>query len=86
MNNQTYKNLCSRCGTERIVVKVWEEKLGNSIIVNTETACPDKACQKEVEKENKKQRDKNTAMRLRQEQRAQERKAGKEAAKKQKSK
>lgn len=66
---KTYSNRCSRCGRERVVSKIWEERVGESVIQNTEKICPNKDCQKEVERENKKQSDKYAAMRLRSEQR-----------------
>lgn len=47
-------NLCSRCGKERIFIRLWKEKINNSVITTTENACPDKECQKIVEKDNKK--------------------------------
>ncbi len=71
--NKTFGNYCVRCGKQRIVVRTWKEKLDTSIIINTQTACPDKECQKKVDSENKKQRDKNAAMKLRSEQRVQSR-------------
>jgi hypothetical protein len=52
---QQYKNLCYRCGKERVVTRVWKEQEGNSIIENTETKCPDVECQKINEKEMEKQ-------------------------------
>lgn len=76
---KTLNNPCIRCGTERIVSKTWKEKIGNSVIVTTETICPNPSCQKKVDSDNKKQSDKNTAMRLRSEQRASYRKAVKDA-------
>ena len=79
--NNTHANLCIRCGTKRIVVKTWKERVGNSVILNTQTACPDKECQKKVDSENKKFKDKNIAMKRMQEQRAQERVAVKAAEK-----
>ncbi len=63
--NNIYKNLCSRCGKERIFVKTWEEKIGYSVITTTETACPDEECQKQVEKTNKNQKAKYDASKLR---------------------
>lgn len=72
-------NPCIRCGTERIIVKTWNEKAGNSIIVNTQTACPDSACQRKVNGDNKKMRDKTAAHKLESEQRAISRKAVKDA-------
>jgi hypothetical protein len=50
-----YKNLCPRCGKERIVVKVWKSREGGSLIENTQTACPDKVCQDATNKEMRKQ-------------------------------
>ena len=38
--------------------------MGYSVITTTESACPDKECQKIVEKGNKAQRDKQEAARL----------------------
>lgn len=67
--NKPFSNPCVRCGKERIVLKTWKEKIWDSIIINTETICPDPECQKLVNKDNKKQRDKRTAMKLRSEQR-----------------
>ena len=52
---QPYKNLCYRCGKERVVTRVWKERDGNSVIENTETQCPDPVCQKMNEKELEKQ-------------------------------
>lgn len=77
--NKPIENPCVRCGQERRVVRTWKEKMGNSVIINVETACPNKACQKIVETENKKQHDKYMMLRLRSEQRAAERKATKDA-------
>lgn len=63
-----HHNYCWRCGKERIFVRSWEEKIGNSIIVTTEMACPDIECQKLVEKANKKTVDKFKASRLKRKQ------------------
>lgn len=79
MNKSSYSNPCTRCGSERIVAKTWEEKLGNSVIVSTQRICPNPECQKKVDSENKKQKDKHEAMRQKSEQRALERKASKDA-------
>lgn len=51
MIKKTYTNTCYRCGKVRIVVRVWKEKVWNSVITNTETACPDKECQAVINKE-----------------------------------
>ena len=50
------KNLCIRCGKERVVKKTWTEKVGTSLITYTETVCPDPKCQKIVEKQLDKKR------------------------------
>jgi len=42
---------CIRCGKTRVVSKVWQEYLGQSLVTYTETVCPDPACQKIVEEE-----------------------------------
>ena len=49
--DKAYKNNCYRCGRERRISKVWKEKVGNSVIENTESVCPDKKCQEKVEQE-----------------------------------
>lgn len=43
-------NLCTECGKERVDGKTWNVKSGNSILVYTQTVCPDKKCQKLVDK------------------------------------
>lgn len=73
--NKPYKNLCVRCGTERVLLRTYEEKIGTSIVITNDMICPNKECQKKVDQDNKKQRDKNILMRLRSEQRAINRKA-----------
>lgn len=62
MSNDNDGNVCIRCGKERIVVKTWKEKIGNSVLTYTETACPDKECQKLVEKMNQEKKDKREQM------------------------
>jgi len=79
MNNKVYSNPCIRCGKERIVSKTSKEKMGNSVIITTQTVCPDPACQKLVEKELARQNEKKLAMKLRSEERAANRKATKDA-------
>jgi len=54
---------------------VWEEKLDNSTIINTEMVCPNPECQKEVVKNNKKSTDRYAALKKKSEQRAVNRKA-----------
>jgi len=41
-------NPCSRCGKERVVVKSWNKRVGNSLLTYTLTSCPDPECQKRV--------------------------------------
>ena len=43
-------NPCIRCGKPRIDGKSWKEKTANSFIFHTQTVCPDKECQKLVDK------------------------------------
>lgn len=57
-----YKNNCARCGKERVVVRVWKEYEGGSMVENTQTACPDKACQSLTNKEMKKQHERRLEM------------------------
>lgn len=42
-------NPCVRCGKERVDGKTWESKIGASLIVYTQTLCPDSECQKQVD-------------------------------------
>jgi len=49
-------NLCPRCGKERVVKKIWTEVVGGSLATFTETICPDKECQKIVERNLNKKR------------------------------
>ena len=44
-------NPCIECGKERIEGKTWKEKVGTSVLIYTQTVCPDKECQKIVDKE-----------------------------------
>ncbi len=56
----TIKNVCVRCGKERIVAKTWVEELetlgGRSKLTRTLMVCPDSTCQAALEKELDKQR------------------------------
>ncbi len=70
-----YSNTCSRCGTERIIVRTWKEKIYDSVVINTQTACPNPECQKKVDSDNKKLSDQHIAMKLRSQRRATEQKA-----------
>jgi hypothetical protein len=69
MNNQS-KNPCIRCGTERVISKRSQEKVGNSIVYTTESVCPNKDCQKQVNKVNKKALDKYLSHKSKSEERA----------------
>ncbi len=55
---EPYKNICFRCGKERIVSKVYEERVGISTVVTTEMICPDKLCQAANDKDIRKQKNK----------------------------
>ncbi|HTK03548.1 MAG TPA: hypothetical protein VL401_02145 [Alphaproteobacteria bacterium] len=61
MNNPT-GSVCTRCGKQRVVVGTSEEVIGNSTIIHTETACPDKACQIAVDDKMVKEREKREQM------------------------
>ncbi|MEK7111996.1 MAG: hypothetical protein AAB875_01585 [Patescibacteria group bacterium] len=43
------KNPCSSCGKERVVIKTYKEYVGNSLVINTLTACPDPDCQSRID-------------------------------------
>ncbi len=45
-------NFCVRCGKERVVVKVWSEVIGTSVVKYSLANCPDILCQKIVDKNN----------------------------------
>lgn len=70
---QKISNPCVRCGTERIVSKTWKEHInahfGNSIVVHTETICPNSQCQKLVDKEITAQKDKRDKIKKEREER-----------------
>lgn len=59
---KNYSNPCVRCGKQRIVSKRWKEEITNfwgvSEITYEETVCPDKECQKIVDKKLKAEREK----------------------------
>lgn len=48
-------NPCTRCGSERIISKSWEETVktfsGTTMVVHTLTVCPNRECQKIVEEQ-----------------------------------
>ncbi len=83
---KTFGNPCSRCGKERIIIRTWKEKVDSSVITNTETACPDKECQLEVEKINRKQQERSAALKRESEKRLQSRKDSSKKNKKAKGK
>jgi hypothetical protein len=43
-------SICIECGKPRIVVRTYEEKVGNSTVVYKETICANPECQKKVDK------------------------------------
>ena len=43
-------NPCINCGKERVDGKTWKERNGASLIIHTQTICPDSECQKKVDK------------------------------------
>jgi len=61
MNNPT-SSICTRCGKQRVVVGTYEEVIGNSTVIHTETACPDKDCQSQVEDKLVKEKEKREQM------------------------
>ncbi len=61
MNNLT-SSICTRCGKQRVVVGTYEEVIGNSTVVHTETACPDADCQSQVEDKLVKEKEKREQM------------------------
>ncbi len=64
-----YTNLCMRCGKDRVVAKIWQEKMGNSTVITKEMVCPDEDCQKKVNADNKKQQDRYASLKLKNAQR-----------------
>lgn len=50
MANVSLGNVCSRCGKDRIVTKIYKEKINGSYVHYKITACSDPACQKIVDK------------------------------------
>ncbi len=59
---KTYSSPCSRCGTERIVLKTWKEKLDANEVICTQKICPNPECQKMVDKEINTQKEKKDAL------------------------
>ncbi len=76
----SYKNLCSRCGKERILSKSYTEDLTYSTVTIKEMVCPDKECQEHVSKENKRREEKQADIQMKHAQRMMERKAAMDAA------
>lgn len=53
LETSTFKNICVRCGKERVVVKEWEEITESGAkMKKSESVCPDPECQEEVAKAN----------------------------------
>ncbi len=50
MTNTSLGNVCTRCGKERVVTKVYKEKTDSGYIYYKVTACSDPACQKIVDR------------------------------------
>lgn len=50
INIKTPGNICFRCGKQRILVRTWQKREGNSVLTYTTTSCPDSLCQEEVDK------------------------------------
>jgi hypothetical protein len=52
---QTASYPCTRCGKERVISKTWKEAVktftGVSMVLHTETICPDPTCQKVVDEQ-----------------------------------
>ena len=46
-----HSNPCIRCGKARVTIKTRTKRVGGSVIVSSETACPDKECQLLVDKQ-----------------------------------
>ena len=46
---QTISNPCIRCGKQRIDLTTFKEVIGTSVVIHTQTVCPDSDCQKKVE-------------------------------------
>lgn len=49
-------NLCIRCGKERVTTRTYKKKVGDSVVVYSETACPDAECQLIVDKQLEKEK------------------------------
>jgi len=65
-------NLCPLCGKQRIVVKTYKEKIGNSTVTYSETVCPDPECQKKMNRQNEKEEEKREMINKEQEKRDKE--------------
>lgn len=58
----TISNPCVRCGKERIILKTWKALVGKAQLTYTDTACPDKICQKIINDEILAQKEKRLAI------------------------
>lgn len=52
-------NPCIVCGRQRIDGKSWKEKIGTSLVIYTQTICPDPVCQKLVDEAIAKRKEKS---------------------------
>ena len=49
MTKQAFKNLCTRCGKQRVISDSHKEMVGNSEVTFTSMTWPDPDCQKKVD-------------------------------------
>ncbi|MFH1971503.1 MAG: hypothetical protein ABIJ05_03935 [Patescibacteria group bacterium] len=75
MSKNFQNNLCPLCGKQRIVVKTYKEKIGNSVVTYTEKNCPDPDCQKKLNGQLAQEQKKRDLITKEQEKREKERKA-----------
>lgn len=74
MSKNFQSNLCPLCGKQRIVVKTYKEKIGNSVITYTEKTCSDPVCQKKLDGQLAQEQKKRNLITKEQEKREEERK------------
>lgn len=64
--NKKYKNICIRCGKERVVSESWTGELERDsemkVIKYTKSVCPDPECQAKVDQQLKSHRAKKAEM------------------------
>lgn len=56
MSEQVQANPCTRCGKQRITLSTHKVKFGESVVLVSETVCPDSECQSIVEKQLEKEK------------------------------